>query len=655
MADETNDFDGKISIQHLYTQIKNRKEAQKARNARMDYWHLLYLLIDQYQLSKPPNLIRFTSNEPQTVVDLGAEIIARNPLQARIPMEAGEISDPDMEQKKTDIGMLEKGAVGAFREIDRRQNKRGLPSSRKTAAYSLLLRGWVANRLEIRDEAHPLDFDSWDMRFVLPEFSRGGLESVINESTTTWGDILRSFPEYAQKVQRSQPEIYSQDLEQQVVQYEFWDTIQYALAVTPPRKKGTGDARQTDRAAGGLQFVVEPKEHGYVDEEDVPCIPVVIVPSHGLPFQYIPSSGVASGQLLTPADVQRFNKNSNLPIWKRPGGWTGDQGRSILSAVEDTIPQFNEVASLIWQIMDNEAFGTINIKTRTGAAREFSYGGGSINFFRVGEGPEKMGSMTASPDTYRMLEFLNQQLSQGSLDQKILRGLQEFTGSGFLRSQMENAALNALGPWVTAYNFWASENAQLMFNQLRKGSGRAFTVLAEGSDRRLFKVPFGPDAVKEVVYIEMKAKPALPDDLAVRVNIAAQLLNPARPMASIQTVFDRVLEWEDAEREKKLIFDDLADLDPVVVLLRLRSRMMAQGMEELADLFGERAFATAFIEKATQMQMMQSLSGAGMQGADTTQTPPATPASTAPPETYGNEPAMAGVAPTPAGGAEGAV
>jgi len=117
-----------------------------------------------------------------------------------------------------------------------------------------------------------------------------------------------------------------------------------------------------------------------------------------------------------------------------------------------------------------------------------------------------------------------------------------------------------------------------------------------------------------------------------------------------------VLEWEDAEREKQLIFDDLADTDPVVVMLRLQSRMLARGWPELAELFGNKAFFQAFVEKAQQQQMLQQLMGQ-MQGqvgpgAPTTAGTPNTPSSAAPPESYGVEPAAAGVPPTPAGGAE---
>ena len=175
------------------------------------------------------------------------------------------------------------------------------------------------------------------------------------------------------------------------------------------------------------------------------------------------------------------------------------------------------------------------------------------------------------------------------------------------------------------------------------------------------KLEFGPDVVKEVVYVEMKAKPALPDDLAVRVNIAAQLANPARPLASIQTIFDQVLEWDDAAREKKLLFDDIADLDPLVVMLRLQSRMIARGMPEVAKIFGDKAFMMAFAQQVMQARLMAQLSGEGsgqpVQGGAAGRPVTASPAMArpegAPPETAGIESGREGTAPTPAG--EGAI
>jgi len=317
------------------------------------------------------------------------------------------------------------------------------------------------------------------------------------------------------------------------------------------------------------------------------------------------------------------------------------------------VPQFNEIVSIIWQIMDNDAFGTWVQRTRTGELRDVIIGGNAVNPMKIGESLERVAGMAASPDTYRLLEFIGMQIAQGTIDQRLLRGLEQFQGSGFLRSQMENAALNSLGPWIEAYEFWATEIAQSLMNQLYHKSGKEFTVIAEGSGRRLMKLNFGPDIIQEVVYVEMKAKPALPDDLAVRVNIAAQLANPARPLASIQTIFDQVLEWEDAEREKKLLFDDIADLDPIVVMLRLQSRMTARGMPEIAKIFGDKAFMMAFAQQVMQARLMAQLAGeGGAPGRPVTASPAMARPEAAPPETAGIESGREGVAPPPAGAAE---
>jgi len=638
-----------IEIPDLQQQIVYRKRDMKPRDDRMDVWHMMYLLVDEHQLAKPKGTVRFTSNEPRTLLDLAVSIMSRNPFKPRIPM-----TYVDDEGKRDDVGLLEFGVKGCFRDLDRQMNKRGLSSARKVAAWQLLLRGWAASRFIVRKEKNPLDYEPWDMRFVYPAFDRRGLQSVIYESLTTWGDILETFPEIEEDLQVKKilkESKYQEDLGMWVTQYEYWDRYQEGVAITHPKKRASGDPRNYGRPADWLVWADQPSEHGILDEQDDPACPVVIVPSHGLPFfntpKRIESNIIGRG----PEDL--ITKRPQLPIWKRQGGWVADQGRSILAAVEDAVPQFNEIVSIIWQIMDNDAFGTWVQTTRTGELRDVVLGGNAINPMKMGENLQRVAGMAASPDTYRLLEFIGMQISQGTVDQRLLRGLEQFTGSGFLRSQMENAALNSLGPWIEAYEFWGSEIAQSLMNQLYHKSGQAFTVIAEGSGRRLMKLEFGPEAVQEAVYVEMKAKPALPDDLAVRVNIAAQLANPARPLASIQTIFDQVLEWEDAAREKRLLFDDIADLDPIVVMLRLQSRMVARGMPEIAKIFGDKAFVMAFAQQVMQGRLMAQLAGeGGAPGRPVTGQPAMARPEAAPPETAGIEAGREGIAPTPAGTTE---
>lgn len=640
-----------IEIPDLQQQIIYRKRDMRPRDERMDLWHTMYMLVDEHQLAKPKGVVRFTSNEPRTLLDLGVSIMSRNPFKPRIPM-----TYVDSDEKRDDVGLLEFGIKGCFRDLDRQMNHRGLPSARKIAAWQLLLRGWAASRFVVRDEKHPLDYEPWDMRFVYPAYDRRGLQSVIYESITTWGDILESFPKIEKDLKVKElfrDNRYQQDLGMWVTQYEYWDRYQEGLAITHPKMRTSGDPRNYGRPADWLVWADPPSEHAILDEQDDPVCPVVIVPSHNLPFFNTPRRITSNIVGRGPADM--INKTGALPIWKRQGGWVADQGRSILASVEDAVPQFNEITSIIWQIMDNDAFGTWVQNTRTGELRDPILGGNAVNPMKLGESLNRVAGMSASPDTYRLLEFIGMQVAQGTLDQKLLRGLESFQGSGFLRSQMENAALNSLGPWVEAYEFWASEIAQSLMNQLYHKSGQQFTVIAEGSGRRLMKLEFGPDVVKEVVYVEMRAKPALPDDLAVRVNIAAQLANPARPLASIQTIFDQVLEWDDAAREKKLLFDDIADLDPLVVMLRLQSRMIARGMPEVAKIFGDKAFMMAFAQQVMQARLMAQLSGEGGgqagQGGGAGRPVTASPAMArpegAPPETAGIEPGREGVAPTP--------
>jgi hypothetical protein len=108
-----------------------------------------------------------------------------------------------------------------------------------------------------------------------------------------------------------------------------------------------------------------------------------------------------------------------------------------------------------------------------------------------------------------------------------------------------------------------------------------------------------------------------------------------------------VLEWEDAQREKELLFDDIADLDPIVVMIRLTNRMVERGLPEVAKLFGDKAFMMAFMQQMMQARLMAQLSGqpptgpglaqpgGGSTGRPSTAEPALAQPSTVPPEMGG--------------------
>jgi len=218
----------------------------------------MYMLVDEHQLAKPKGVVRFTSNEPRTLLDLGVSIMSRNPFKPRIPM-----TYVDGDERRDDVGLLEFGIKGCFRDLDRQMNHRGLPSARKIAAWQLLLRGWAASRFIVRNEKHPLDYEPWDMRFVYPAYDRRGLQSVIYESVTTWGDILESFPEIEKdlkvKAILGKGGRLQQDLGMWVTQYEYWDRYQEGLAITHPKMRSTGDPATTAVRLTGWSGLTHPR------------------------------------------------------------------------------------------------------------------------------------------------------------------------------------------------------------------------------------------------------------------------------------------------------------------------------------------------------------------------------------------------------------
>lgn len=444
----------------------------------------------------------------------------------------------------------------------------------------------------------PLDYEPWDMRFFLPHFDRRGyLDSCIYESFPTWGEVLADFPSLGV----SGPKI---DLMRSVTRLEWYDKEDYAVAIqaAPPSVYIPEPSRSK---MVKLDWAQPPMPHGLDN------IPVVCVAANGLPFNNMPlMAGVAPPIAID--YLNRFNtRNRRIPVWRGPTGYVAEWGRSILAAVEDLVPQFNEVVSLLLQILYNDAFGTWFTYTHAGDMTEIQSGG--VHAMRVGEAAQRVAGISASADLYRSLAIVKESYQRGTFSDALF-GLSAFEGSGFLQTQLRNAALNSLDPYMQAYKTWAEHVAQLLLSQMKQAKGITWEVWGRTNDLRHFRIEASSDAVDRMWPVEMKPAPALPDDLALRVDIAKRMLDPNMPLASYQTVLDRVLEFGDAQRERELMFDDMAERDPVVVFLRIQQRLMARGLDELAETFGQKAFATAFIQQMSQMMAMSKMQQAMQMG-----------------------------------------
>ena len=585
-------------IEDLQQQLAERRRFWYPARMRMDLWHLMVLLVDIVQLTKPAGQKRFVGAEPHATVMLARSVLARNPLQPHVPL-----LDLDREDDRMSSQDVEKLIIGANNDIDRVLWGRGMQSMRSIAALHLLIRGWAVSHLVIRENYEekgmltPLDYEPWDMRFFLPAFDRRGyLQSCAYESFVTWSELLSDFPELGKVKDK-----WKQNMMETVVRVDWYDREIHAVAIhrspAPILSQLTIPPRFTS-AKYELEWAKPPTPHGLKE------IPVVCISANGLPFNFMPSSSLATPPIANEAGaayLSALGSNRRMVPWRTQGGYVADWGRSILAAIEDLVPQYNETVALLTQILYNDAFGTWFTQTHTGDMTEVDLGG--VNALRVGETMGRVAGISASPDLYRLLGIVRESYQRGTFSDALF-GLVPFQGSGFLQTQLRNSALNALDPYIDSYKMWSTGVAQLLLSQLKQADGIKWETWGKTNDLRHFRLEADSSMVDRMWPIEMKPSPALPDDMALRVDIARRMLDPNMPLASYQTVLDRVLEFGDAQKERELMFEDMAERDPMVVFLRIQQRFLARGMDELAEAFGDRAFAVAFIQKVQELVAM---------------------------------------------------
>lgn len=600
-----------ITIEELRQQITNRRLFWHPARMRMDLWHLMTILVDIVQLTKPAGAKRFIGAEPHATIMLARSILARNQLQPHVPL-----FNIDNEDERISSQDVERLIIGGFNDVDRVLWGRGMQNSRSIAALHLLIRGWAVSHLILREDHEarnmltPIDYEAWDMRYFLPAFDRRGyMQSCAYESFVTWAEVLSDFPE----MQGTQA-LWKQNMNEVVSRFDWYDGRDHAVAIQRSPSPVTSSLILPSRRSLenlDLAWAKEPKEHG-LDQ-----IPVVCISANGLPFNDMPSAGLARPPIANEVGGSTGALGGlRMPVWRGRGGYVADWGRSILAAVEDLVPQYNETVALLQQVLYNDAYGTWITTTHTGEMTEVDVGG--VNALRVGEAIGRVAGISASPDLYRLLGIIREGYQRGTFSDALF-GLTSFQGSGFLQTQLRNSALNSLDPYIESHKAWAVGTAQLLLSQLKQASGIKWDMWGKSNDMRHFRLEADSDIVDKMYPIEMKPMPALPDDMALRVDIARRMLDPNMPLASYQTVLDRVLEFGDAQREKELMFEDMADRDPVIVFLRIQQRLLARGMDELAEAFGDRAFATAFIQKVQELMAMNSAKAALATTGDATQ------------------------------------
>ena len=582
----------------------------KPLHDRMDYWLNMYLLLDLVQQSKPLGFRRFISNDPRTATDAAQSILTRNRSHWRIDMPAGQVG----KEERAKIGKIEHALDGIVDDMDEMFLLRGEMPFWKQVAFFALMRGWVWGKFHVTKTAtemgRPTPFVSelWDARMVYPTFDGLGLASVIAEKFTTLAELALQYPE----VVNIDPATH--DLNSPAVKLEYWSNtrkdrpgIMGTLAIWDAARTGSGimHAPEDMVRTGQRSWLITPREHGYTPEQ----LPVVGAPVNGIPIKSKPFAG----RLVDSSFRDRADRlGANPPTWHDPSGWVAESGRGFLSAVEENLPQYNELIATALQHFSIGTFGQWVFWTASGEAPEFEEGMNAKIPLHIGEEVKRFDPSPISSDAWQLMQVLKEERQRGMLA-SVLQASSAFQGTGVLFQQVIHAALNALEPFSSGMGTFGSQVASHILEQL-KVSDVGTLSLAVRSSRSYFNIEFDPkvDLGRRKYRPFPVFSPSLPEDMMMKAQVARILLDPRRPVASLVTVIDRVFQWEDPEGEESRIFADIANLDPVIVLERIAQALEEEGLPEIAERIRTEEFRANWIK---DLQFKQMQAAAGVEGA----------------------------------------
>lgn len=610
LNDEMNKLASRVAQQYVY-----RVRHWKPAHDRMDYWFAMYELMDAIQKAKPSGYFRYISNDPKTAVDTAESILVKNDVF----WDIDQLDDPDAtEEVRARGSRIESALGGLVDDLSMLMLRRGEGTFWEQAAWFALLRGWVWGKFIVteesgRDDEVPLQGEFWDPRQVLPLFDGGGLHSVIAAKQITMSQLISDYydNENIQRMMEHADE-YNIDLGAQAYKMEWWDFRRYQMTGVLATWPGDKSHHSFEISWGGSAkmpmngvWVIEPEVHGYTSVNS----PIVGVPVNGLPLKTRPEMPQrVQAELATRASLH----NVRTASWEGPEGWISNLGRGILHAVEEHVPQFNEVMAIILQKFAQEAYDTLFVHTRSGELPELDIGFGAVNALRIEERVDRMQAAPASNDAWRILSILTQEKEKGTLANILSAASANFQGPGYLFQQIGNTALLALNPYKNGLMNFGTMFSQSMLHQLRDVNPGVLDLVHRSRADTFISISFDPMELEDRNYkVVPRFEPAVPDDMAIKAQTARLLLDPRNPVMSLEDVLQRIFRHPDAAGVQRRIWADVANREPMIVLMNIVQSLRAEGQDELADVMEQRLFQQSFIQDLQNRQLMAMM---GMQG-----------------------------------------
>jgi len=605
----------------ITTKLVYGKRFWSPLHVRQDYWAAMYFLLDVIQQYKPIGYRRFISNEPRTALDAAQSILTRNESFWRIPLN--EATDENADERRR-IGKVERTLQGIIYDVDENFSMRGLMPWWKQVAMQALLRGWIWGKIHVTEEAlkyreAPVIAEIYDSRTVYPYLDAMGLNYGIIEKSTTMGDLASLYPE-------SYGDEYNDknfDPNRPAVKFEYWSNDRGAM----PGVTGVlGSAVPTHQLynpnnvlplAEG-KWLIPPYRHGFSPQ----ALPIFGVAVNGVNVVTKPS--------IMNLIMDRNRERARLmglgeygAFWQMASNsWVSESGRSLLSAVEEQVPQYNELIATIFHHFSIGTYGTWIFKTPSGELPEFTPGIEAKVAIRPEEDLRRAEMSPVSADAYRLVQILDQERQKGVLS-NILQAVVPMQGSGIFFQQIANAALNALEPFHDGMENFGTRAGTSVLAQFQSGGAslKKFIITAPAATsiirrQTFFNIEFDPaiDLDRGRRYRPRPVfKPSLPDDMSLRIQAARFALDPRRPVLSLMTVLETILQIDDPAAEIDRIWEDIANNDPVIVLEQVAQALERRQEHDLAARIRTAEFRAAYVQEMQFRQVTGQTAAYGQQ------------------------------------------
>ncbi len=320
------------------------------------------------------------------------------------------------------------------------------------------------------------------------------------------------------------------------------------------------------------------------------------------------------GDVVVQSKVLKQFKDKDIPVKigavgvqeKSSRDWQMRWGESFIAANRQMYDHENTIWSLLAEIMRTQSFPNLLNITRSGSASvrtEDVRGHGQVIPLKQGDTLDLLRNAAAPSEVFQLLDMIRVQKQKGSLPD-IVFGSVPVELSGFAIAQLMAAIRFKVAPYLEVKDATMGDITTSLLEQYRDGDGtKAFppvtlmTVDPKALRKGEFYVEdFKPSDVPDTTFVEVDTPITSALDKTQQIIFARQALEQPQ-LLSRETLWDGILEVQDAEQEKVRIAEDMLESNPLMQQLAI-----LEAMQRKAEKLREAGMPTkaAIVEREIQ-------------------------------------------------------